>query len=100
MKPQPNFIPSTTSSSSDSVLPSCTVITPSLPTFSMAVAISLPIVWSLFAEIVATCMISSFVLTAFVLRRSSSTTASTARFTPRRRSIGFSPAATDLQPSA
>ena len=60
MKPRSNFIPSTTSSSSSSVLPSCTVITPSLPTFSIAFAISSPIAWSLLAEMVATFLISSF----------------------------------------
>ena len=100
MKPRSNFMPSTTSSSSFSVLPSCTLITPSLPTFSIAVAINWPIVLSLFAEIDATCMISSLLLTFFDMLRISATTASTARFTPRRRSIGFRPAATDLQPSA
>ena len=41
------------------VLASSTVITPSLPTLSMASAMILPIVASLFAEIVPTCAIMS-----------------------------------------
>jgi hypothetical protein len=39
----------------------CTVITPSLPTFSIALAMISPISTSPLAEIVATCPISSFV---------------------------------------
>jgi hypothetical protein len=45
-------------------LASSTVITPSLPTFFIASAMNLPISESPFAEIVATCPISSFEVTA------------------------------------
>src|SRR5947207_2850719 len=41
------------------VLDSSTVITPSLPTFFIASAMILPMVWSPFAEIVPTCAIIS-----------------------------------------
>ncbi len=51
--PRSNCIPSTTLSSSWIDLASSTVMTPSLPTFSIASAISLPILSSEFAEIVA-----------------------------------------------
>ena len=47
-------MPSTTSSEVSSVLASSTVMTPSLPTFSIASAMILPIVASLLAEIVPT----------------------------------------------
>ena len=80
-------------------LASSTVITPSLPTFCMALAIMSPISRSLLAEIVPTCAISSLV-EIFLLRFwMSSTTASTAKSTPRLRSIGLRPAATALIPS-
>ena len=52
--PRSNCIPSTTSSSFSSVEPSSTVITPSFPTFSIALAIISPTDVSEFAEIVAT----------------------------------------------
>ena len=58
-----------------------------------------PISESPFAEIVATCAISSFEVTVFECFFRSSTIALTARSTPRFRSIGFMPAATDLAPS-
>src|SRR5829696_9081024 len=92
-------MPSTTSSSVVSDFASSTVITPSLPTFCMASARKRPISASPFAEMVPTWAISSFFVTlrAFFLR--SSTTAETARSTPRFRSIGFMPAATDFAPS-
>eukprot|EP01139_Manchomonas_bermudensis_P002383 Amastigsp_a4498_199.p3 type:complete len:280 gc:universal Amastigsp_a4498_199:1306-467(-) len=99
MNPRSSFMPSTTSSSSLRVRPSLTVTTPSLPTFSIAVAMSLPSAASLFAEIVATCAICSEVETGIEMRLSSSTMALTAFLMPRWRSIGFMPAATDLQPS-
>ena len=51
-------MPSTTSSEVDIDLASSTVMTPSLPTFSIASAIRSPIVGSLFAEIVPTWAIS------------------------------------------
>ena len=43
-------------------MPSSTVMTPSLPTFSKASAISLPMAGSLLAQIAATCSISSFLV--------------------------------------
>src|ERR1700758_1310856 len=92
-------MPSTMSSSVSMPLASSTVITPSLPTFCMALAIMSPISWSSFAEIVPTCAISALV-EIFLLRfLMSSTTASTAVSTPRFRSIGLRPAATALTPS-
>ena len=51
------------------------------------------------AEMVPTCAISSVVLMSFALDLSSLTTRSTAALMPRRRSMGFMPAATDLHPS-
>ena len=50
-------MPSTTSSEVSSVFASSTVMTPSLPTFSIASAMILPMVSSLLAEIVPTCAI-------------------------------------------
>src|SRR5438552_9744570 len=92
-------MPSTTSSSVSSDLASSTVITPSLPTFFMASARKRPISASPLAEMVPTWAISSLEVTFFEFFFRSSTTASTARSTPRLRSIGFMPAATALAPS-
>src|SRR6516162_8303622 len=92
-------MPSTTSSSVSSDLASSTVMTPSLPTFFMASAMNLPISESPFAEIVPTCAISSFDVTAFECFFRSSTMPLTARSTPCLRSIGFMPAATPFVPS-
>ena len=92
-------MPSTTSSSVSSDLASSTVITPSLPTFSIAWAIISPISRSPLAEMVPTWAISSLVETFFERFFISSTMASTAMSTPRFRSIGFMPAATALAPS-
>src|SRR6476620_12535446 len=92
-------MPSTTSSSVSSDFASSTVITPSLPTFCMALAIVAPISWSPLAEMVPTCAISSLEVTFLALAFSSSRTAVTAMSTPRFRSIGFAPAATDFAPS-
>src|SRR5215217_5346085 len=92
-------MPSTTSSSVAKLLASSTVITPSLPTFCIASASILPTSASPFEEIVPTWAISSEVVTFFERDCRSLTTASTARSTPRLRSIGFMPAATDLPPS-
>src|ERR1700732_5223752 len=92
-------MPSTTSSSVSSDLASSTVITPSLPTFFMASAMKRPISASPLAEMVPTWAISSFEVTFLELRLRSSTMASTARSTPRLRSIGFMPAATAFDPS-
>src|SRR6478672_8076779 len=92
-------MPSTTSSSVSRLLDSSTVITPSLPTFFMASAILAPISVSPLAEMVPTCAISSLEVTFLAFFLSSATTAATARSTPRFRSIGLAPAATDLAPS-
>src|SRR5919204_34206 len=51
-------MPSTRSSSFSSDLPSSTVITPSLPTLSMASAMILPMFGSALAEMAPTCAIS------------------------------------------
>src|SRR5882757_3586847 len=92
-------MPSTTSSSVSSDLASSTVMTPSLPTFFIASARNLPISASPLAEMVPTWEISSFEVTFLELAWRSFTIASTARSTPRLRSIGFMPAATALAPS-
>src|SRR6266581_342047 len=92
-------MPSTTSSSVSRDFASSTVITPSLPTFFMASAMKRPISASPLAEMVPTWAISSFEVTFFEFFLRSSTMASTARSTPRLRSIGFIPAATPFAPS-
>ena len=73
-------------------------MTPSLPTFSIASAMILPIVASLFAEIVPTWAIM-LPLTGLDSFLSSSTIASTAFSMPRFSAIGFAPAATFFTPS-
>mmetsp|Transcript_9219 Transcript_9219/g.16102 ORF Transcript_9219/g.16102 Transcript_9219/m.16102 type:complete len:213 (-) Transcript_9219:165-803(-) len=92
-------MPSTTSSSSTSSFPSPTVIVPSLPTRSIASAISSPMARSPLAEMVATDVISSLLEILLVISLSSFNTWSTALSIPRLRSIGFMPAATALIPS-
>src|SRR4029450_1587767 len=92
-------MPSTTSSSFCRLVPSSTVITPSLPTFSIASAMVLLIDSSEFAEIVPTCAIAFWSLHGFDRRLSSSTAVVTAASMPRFRSIGLAPAATALRPS-
>ena len=92
-------MPSTTSSSVSMLLASSMVMTPSLPTLSIALAIMSPIVLSPLAETVPTWAISALVETFFERPLSSSITHSAARSMPRLRSIGFMPAATDLAPS-
>ena len=87
------------SSSSFSDLPSSTVITPSLPTFSIASAIRSPIELSELAEIEPTCAISFDVVQGLEIFFNSSTVAATALSIPRFRSIGFMPAATYFMPS-
>mmetsp|Transcript_6127 Transcript_6127/g.16989 ORF Transcript_6127/g.16989 Transcript_6127/m.16989 type:complete len:200 (-) Transcript_6127:367-966(-) len=99
MYPRSNFIPSTTSSSFSRVFPSCTVITPSLPTFSIALAMSSPMATSPLAEMVPTWEISSGVLIIFARLFSWLMTWSTAALMPRLRSMGLRPAATDRRPS-
>src|ERR1700694_3509582 len=92
-------MPSTTSSWVSRLFASSTVMTPSLPTFCIALAIISPMSRSPLAEIVPTWAISSLVEIFFERLLRSWTTASTARSTPRFRSIGFMPAATALAPS-
>ena len=80
------------------VLDSSTVITPSLPTFCIASAMTSPMVESLLAEIRPTCAIMSpeTGLESFLI---SSTATSTALSMPRLIAIGFAPAVTALTPS-
>ncbi len=92
-------MPSTTDSSVSRLLASSTVITPLVPTLSIALAIMAPIALSPLAETVPTWAISSLVETLRERVFSSSATRSAARSMPRLRSIGFMPAATDLAPS-
>ncbi len=77
---------------------SSTVITPSLPTLSIASAMILPIVSSLLAEMVPTCA-TMLPLTGFDIRLISPVSASTAFSMPRLMSIGFAPATTFFAPS-
>src|SRR4051812_11130150 len=92
-------MPSTTSSSFCSDLPSSTVITPSLPTLSIASAMILPMDSSELAEIEPTWAISFDVVVGLEAFFSSSVRASTALSIPRFRSMGFMPAATYFMPS-
>ena len=92
-------MPSTTSSTVSADFDSSTVMTPSLPTFSIASAIRLPIALSLFDAIVATWAISFLSFVDFESFFSSSTTASTAFSIPRLRPIGLAPAVTFFRPS-
>src|SRR3954454_12159977 len=91
-------MPSVNSSSRPNVWPSSTFTTPSLPTFSIASAITSPISRSR-DEIVATRAMSSLPLISVDCDFRSSTTASTADSMPRLRPIGFAPAATFFRPS-
>src|SRR5580692_3159122 len=92
-------MPSTTSSVVSRPFASSTVITPSLPTFSIPSAIISPMVESLLAEIVPTCAISLRSLVGLDRFLSSPVIASTARLMPRLSDIGSCPAATILIPS-
>src|SRR5712691_10934235 len=92
-------MPSTVSSVVSRPLASSTVMTPSLPTFSIASAIRLPISLSLFAEMAPTWAISFLPAEGTLSRLSSSTTTSTAFSMPRFSSIGLAPAVTFLRPS-
>src|SRR6188472_3085237 len=91
-------MPSVNSSSSPKVWPSSTLTTPSLPTFSIASAITSPISRSR-DEMLATRAMSSLPEISFDCDFRSSTTASTAVSMPRLRPIGFAPAATFFRPS-
>src|SRR6478672_7059419 len=92
-------MPSTTSSSNSRPLASSTVMTPSLPTFSIASAIFSPTMVSPLAAMLPTWPISFDPETGLERFLRSSTTLVTARSMPRLRSIGFMPAATDFMPS-
>src|SRR5206468_4077348 len=91
-------MPSVNSSSRPSVWPSSTFTTPSLPTFSIASAITSPISRSR-EETVATRAMSSLPETLFDCDFRFSTTESTAVSMPRLRPIGFAPAATFFRPT-
>mmetsp|Transcript_33139 Transcript_33139/g.87658 ORF Transcript_33139/g.87658 Transcript_33139/m.87658 type:complete len:252 (-) Transcript_33139:2-757(-) len=99
MYPLSSFMPSTTSSSCSMVLPSATVMVPSLPTFSKASVIICPIFSSPLAAMVATLLMlaGESIITAWAVRSSSTTF--TAASMPLLMSMGFMPAATALQPS-
>src|ERR1700722_3550013 len=84
-------MPSTTSSSFCRPEPSSTVITPSLPTFSIASAMVLPIDSSEFAEIVPTWAIALESLQGLESFFSSSTATMTPLSMPRLTSIGLRP---------
>mmetsp|Transcript_125398 Transcript_125398/g.297737 ORF Transcript_125398/g.297737 Transcript_125398/m.297737 type:complete len:222 (-) Transcript_125398:19-684(-) len=81
------------------VLPSDTVMVPSLPTFSKASVIILPMCSSPLAAMVATLLILSGVSIMVAWLERSSKTIFAAWSMPRLMSIGFIPAATALQPS-
>src|SRR5213595_1598868 len=91
-------MPSTTSSSVAIAWLSSTVMTPSLPTLSIASAMSVPICGS-WLEMAATCATSSWPLMGTASFLISSTTASTAFSMPTFSSIGLAPAATLRKPS-
>src|SRR5688572_1412975 len=92
-------MPSTVSRWVSMPFASSTVITPSLPTFSIASAIRFPISESLFAEIAPTCAISFLPFVGVEICFSPSTTFTTAFSIPRLIAIGFAPAVTFLSPS-
>src|SRR6202158_908483 len=97
--PRSNCIPSTTSSVVSRPLASSTVITPSLPTFSIASEMMLPIVSSPLAEMVPTCAISFLFLVGLAIFLISAVTITTAFSIPRLIAIGLCPAATSFEPS-
>src|SRR5215210_3831653 len=91
-------MPSVNSRSIPKVCDSSTLTTPSLPTLSMASAMTLPIS-SERALIAPTRDISSFPLMSVACSLMASTAAATALCMPARRMTGFAPAATFLRPS-
>src|SRR5437879_1650992 len=99
MEPRSTCLPSTTSTSLVMACLSSTEITPSLPTFRFASAMSLPISsdWLEIAATWATSSLLSATGTASLLI--SSTTASTALSIPIFSCIGFAPAVTLRKPS-
>ena len=80
------------------LLASSTVMTPSLPTFSIASAMIRPMASSWFAEIVPTWAIIG-PLTGLDILLSSVVIASTALSMPRLTAMGLAPAVTFLAPS-
>src|SRR3990170_2399533 len=92
-------MPSTHSTSVPRLLPSSTVITPSLPTFSMALASMSPISRSPFEAIVPTWAISSVLLILIDIFLSSAVMSSTAFSMPSFICTGLTPAATERRPS-
>src|SRR5829696_3579386 len=91
-------MPSVNSVSNSRPFDSSTVITPSLPTFSMTSPIRAPISLSA-AEMEATWAISSLPLTSVDISLMRATTASAARSRPCLRSMALAPAATLRMPS-
>src|SRR6478609_2854971 len=91
-------MPSVSSSSRPKVLLSSTVMTPSLPTVSIASAMSSPTVASA-AEMVAVAAICSLVSTSLAWLLRTSDTDAVAASMPRLSAIGFAPAATLRRPS-
>src|SRR3989304_4572524 len=92
-------MPSTYSTSVTTPLDSSTVMTPSLPTFSITSPMSSPVSWSLLAEMAAIWAICWRVVTGVAFALIASTTASVALSMPRLRAIGLAPAATFFSPS-
>ena len=92
-------MPSTTSSSLSRPEPSSTVITPSLPTFSMASAMILPMSSSALAEMVPTWAMALLSSQGLEIFSSAATAECTAASMPRLMSIGLVPAATAFRPS-
>ena len=91
-------MPSVNSSSMPKVFDSSTVTTPSLPTLSMASAMTSPMAASA-AEIDATWAISDLSSTSLACEAMDSTAASTALSMPRLSAIGLAPAATLRRPA-
>ena len=91
-------MPSTTVTSVSMDLPSSTVMTPSLPTLSMAWLISLPVAASLLAEMVATCLMSPLPEILRDVLSSSLQTAAAPSFMALIRRAGAAPAVTARRP--
>ncbi len=98
MYPLSKRMPSTRCISMPKVWDSSTVMTPSLPTLSMASEIMAPISGSA-AEMPATWAICSLVSTSLEMSFKAATAASTAASMPRFSTIGLAPAATLRRPS-
>ncbi len=98
MKPLSKRIPSVSSNSSPKVFDSSTVITPSLPTLSIASAMISPTVVSA-AEIEAVAATCSRVSISIACTPSSATIAATAFSMPFFKLIGLAPAVTLRKPS-